>query len=112
MSDDKLAALRGEIDALDRQLVQLLNRRGRLALKTAELKGRQDEAAYYRPEREAQILERVRRLNEGPLPDQALTQLAREIMSACRALEARLKIACLGPAGTFTDPCCKRTEHR
>lgn len=103
MSDEKLAALRAEIDALDRQLVELLNRRGRLALKTAELKGRQDEAAYYRPEREAQILERVRRLNEGPLPDQALAQLVREIMSACRALEARLRIACLGPAGTFTQ---------
>ena len=99
MNNSKLKQLRGEVDALDGRLVELLNQRARLALDIAQVK----QQGMYRPEREAQVLERVSALNSGPLPDQEITRLVREIMSACLALEAPLNIACLGPEGTFTQ---------
>ena len=104
MNSSKLETLRGDIDALDVQLVELLNRRARLALDIAEIKRHTHDASpFYRPEREARILNRVRGLNTGPLPDEEITRLVREVMSACLALEAPLNIACLGPEGTFTQ---------
>ena len=104
MNSSKLEQLRGEIDALDERLVELLNRRARLALDIAEIKKQaHDASSLYRPEREAQVLDRVKSLNTGPLPDDEMRRLVREIMSACLALEAPLTIACLGPEGTFTQ---------
>ena len=104
MNVSKLNVLRSEIDALDEQLVELLNRRARLALEIAEVKKQVNDALpLYRPEREAQVLDRVKNLNTGPLPDDEISRLVREVMSACLALEAPLNIACLGPEGTFTE---------
>ena len=99
--DPELAVLREQIDAVDRQLFELLNQRARVVLKVGELKHRTG-APVYRPEREAQILGRLG-ATEGPLPGAALQSIWREVMSACRALERRLRVAYLGPPGTFSE---------
>ena len=96
---DTLKAIRARIDALDARLVKLLSDRARLAQRIGTVK----QGAAYRPEREAQILRRVVALNRGPLADAALTRVVTEIMSACRALEERMTVAYLGPAGTFSQ---------
>jgi chorismate mutase / prephenate dehydratase len=95
----KLNGIRERIDALDGRLVKLLSARGRLA----QLIGRVKRGSVYRPEREAQVLRRVRQLNRGPLSDAALTRLFSEIISACRALEDQTTVAYLGPEGTFSQ---------
>ena len=97
---DTLKTLREKIDALDERLVKLLSQRARLAQQVGHVK---QGAAVYRPEREAQVLRRVAALNPGPLPDRALQRVYTEIMSACRALEDRMTIAYLGPAGTYSQ---------
>src|SRR6185503_11039546 len=96
---DTLKAIRARIDALDERLVKLLSDRARLAQRIGTVK----QGAAYRPEREAQILRRVAALNRGPLADAALIRIVTEIMSACRALEERMTVAYLGPAGTFSQ---------
>ena len=107
MSDDlktELAVVRGEIDAIDAQLLDLLNRRARCAQKVGEIKAAHGEAGFiYRPEREAQVLRRVQEMNQGPLPDESVTWFFREIMSACLSLEKPLGVAFLGPLGTFSE---------
>jgi chorismate mutase/prephenate dehydratase len=97
---DRLLEIRNAIDALDEQMVELLNRRARLAQEIGHLK---QGASAYRPEREAQVLRRVRDINRGPLPAEALVRLYTEIMSACLALEAPMTVAYLGPPGTFSE---------
>lgn len=98
MSED-LKTMRERIDALDERLLKLLAQRARLAQRIGGLK----QGPIYRPEREAQILRRVKSLNRGPLSDAAVTRLFTEIMSACRALEDRMTVAYLGPPGTFSQ---------
>jgi chorismate mutase/prephenate dehydratase len=100
-----LKALRQQIDALDEQIQRLISERAQLAQQVANSKQRQDSgsAAYYRPEREAQVLRAVKARNQGPLPDETLVRLFREIMSACLAQQKPLKIAYLGPQGTFSE---------
>lgn len=95
-----LASIRQKIDALDTRLVELLSARVRLAQQAWHAKGN---ASAYKPEREAQVLRRVRELNKGPLSAAALTRLFTEIMSACRALEEQMAVAYLGPEGTFSQ---------
>ncbi len=95
-----LSEIRRKIDALDARLVQLLSARAKLAQQAWQAKGG---AAAYKPEREAQVLRRVRELNKGPLSGAALSRLFIEVMSACRALEDQLAVAYLGPAGTFSQ---------
>ena len=97
---DPLQEVRAGIDVLDERLVALLNERGRLVQRVAEIK---NGAPVYRPEREAQVLDRVRSLSTGPLPSEALARIYTEIISACRALEAPLTVAYLGPPGTFSE---------
>ena len=96
---DKLKLIRERIDAIDGRLVKLLSERARLAQRIGMLK----QGAVYRPEREAQVLRRVKDLNPGPLSGPALARLFTEIMSACRALEDRMTVAYLGPQGTFSQ---------
>ncbi len=100
--DEQLRPLRESIDAVDRELVRLLNERARLAQQVGHLK-QTTNAPVYRPEREAEVLRKVAGLNAGPLPNVALTGVYREIISACRALERPLHVAYLGPAGTFSE---------
>lgn len=100
--DPQLLVLRERIDTLDRELLALLNRRAALALAVGEIKKR-DGSAVFRPEREAQVIDGLKAANTGPLKAQSVAPIWREIMSACRALEAPLRVAYLGPAGTFSE---------
>ncbi len=98
MSDD-LSMLRAKIDALDDEILRCLNQRAAVA---KEIGSRKTSHAY-RPEREAQVLRRVMQQNPGPLSAETVGFLYREIMSACLALEAKLRVSFLGPSGTFTE---------
>ena len=100
--DRDLAPIRVEIDAVDTQLLQLLNERAKLAQRVGEVKQKYDQPVY-RPERESVVLEKIAAKNPGPLPTATLQTLWREVMSACRAMEEPVKVAYLGPAGTYTE---------
>ncbi len=101
---DRLQTLRERIDALDRQLQTLISERARCAQQVGAIKQAAGATGnFYRPEREAQVLRRVIEANQGPLSSEEMARLFREIMSACLALEEPLKIAFLGPEGTFTQ---------
>ncbi len=101
--EDKLQAIRQRIDALDQEMQQLLNERASLAQEVARVKLEAgDDAVFYRPEREAQVLRAVKERNQGPLPAEEVARLFREVMSACLALERPMTVAYLGPAGTFS----------
>ena len=103
-SDVDLAKLRARIDAGDEQIQRLINERARYAQEVAVAKNTGDaSAAFFRPEREAQVLRAVVERNQGPLRDEEMVRLFREIMSACLAQEEPLKIGYLGPEGTFTQ---------
>ena len=98
-----LESLRKAIDGIDRQLLALLSERARHALAVGDVKKSDDDAPVYRPEREAQVIARLQEANTGPLPPEAIAAIWREVMSACRGLERRLRVAYLGPAGTFSE---------
>lgn len=100
--DEKLRPLREQIDEIDAQLLELLNRRARIAQRVGHVKA-ETGAPVFRPEREAQVLRAIAQRNPGPLKDDDLQTLFREIMSACRALEQRVSVAYLGPVGTFSE---------
>jgi len=99
-----LKAIRGQIDRLDQQIQGLISERARVAQSVGMTKraGAQP-GDYYRPEREAQVLRGVIQRNDGPLRDEEIVRLFREIMSACLAQQEPLKVAFLGPEGTFTQ---------
>jgi chorismate mutase/prephenate dehydratase len=97
-----LAQLRTEIDAVDQELLTLLNRRAGLAHEVGEIK-KVEGSPVYRPEREAQVILGLQGANPGPLKPANIATIWREIMSACRALEAPQRVAYLGPAGTFSE---------
>lgn len=101
-TDDKLKPLREQIDAIDAQILDLLNRRARVAQEVGHVKA-ETNAPVFRPEREAQVLRSVAERNPGPLLDTDIQTVFREVMSACRALEKRVTVAYLGPAGTFSE---------
>jgi chorismate mutase/prephenate dehydratase len=97
--DAGLADLRAAIDALDDEMLERLNARARHAQAIGALKA---SGAAYRPEREAQVLTRLQSANQGPLSNEAVAGVFRQVMSACLALEQTLRIAYLGPAGSFS----------
>jgi chorismate mutase/prephenate dehydratase len=104
MSDeDKLLKLRDSIDALDSQLLDLINKRASYAQKVAIVKEELGDDIYFKPEREAKVLRSVMDRNNGPLKNEEIARLFREIMSACLALEQPIKVVFLGPEGTFTQ---------
>ncbi len=101
-----LESVRQRIDVIDRELQRLLNERAACALSIGRIKqapADDEEPVYYRPEREAQILTRIKEENEGPLSDDDLARLFREVISCCLNLEQPLTIAYLGPQGTYTE---------
>ena len=98
----QLLALRERIDAVDRELLAMLNRRAGLALEVGELK-KHEGSPVFRPEREAQVIDGLKAANPGPLPNDCVAPIWREIMSASRALETPTRVAYLGPAGTFSE---------
>ncbi len=100
-----------EIDAIDVQIQALLNARATAALKVAEVRlaeGNNQSADLYRPEREAQILKEVASRNEGPMGDAAVQGIFREIISASLILEEPMRVAYLGPEGTFSHAAADR----
>lgn len=99
-----LSELREKIDAIDKQILELINQRALCAKEVARTKiadGEQN--CFYRPDREALVLRRIMELNQGPLSDHTAVRFFRELMSACLALEKPLEVAFLGPEGTFTQ---------
>ncbi len=109
-----LPQVRDRIDALDEQIQNLINERAKCAQAVAEIKiaSGDGEADFYRPEREAQVLRNVIERNQGPLSGEEMARLFREIMSACLALEQPMRIAFLGPEGTYThDAALKHFGH-
>ena len=101
---EELERLRKEIDQIDADILLRLNRRAQIAQRIGELK----QGAIYRPEREAQILKRLISENRGPLEGESVGRVFREIMSACLALEQALRIAHLGPPGTFSESAVRK----
>jgi chorismate mutase/prephenate dehydratase len=98
---------RSRINNLDEEILNLLNRRGQVALQIGELK-RQQGLPYFVPEREAEILERLVGQNRGPLTADAVRAIWREVLSASLALEHPLAVAYLGPPATFTHQAAVR----
>jgi len=100
-NDDPLVPLREEIDSVDRQILELLNRRAKVVLEVAKLKEKEKGSAFYVPRRERDIYERLKKESSGEFPNHAVLSVFREIISACRSLETPLEIAYLGPPATF-----------
>jgi chorismate mutase/prephenate dehydratase len=104
---EKLLALRTKIDAIDEEIGRLISARATCAQEVAEVKKANlpvdAQILFYRPEREAQVLRKAMEQNKGPLSNEEMARLFREIMSACLALENPVKVAFLGPEGTFTQ---------
>ena len=98
-----LESLRKKIDEIDTLLIDTISERARCAQQVAEVKQDQGDQTYYKPEREAQVLRSVMEKNQGPLGNEDMARLFRQIMSACLALEQPVKVAYLGPEGTFTQ---------
>ena len=99
-----LSDVRGRIDGIDLQIQALIAERARWAQQVGKAKGPLKAAVdYYRPERESQVLRQVLDRNDGPLSDEVLLRLFREIMSACLAQQEPLKVGFLGPEGTFSQ---------
>jgi chorismate mutase/prephenate dehydratase len=97
-----LAPLRVQIDDIDQQLLDLLNRRARVAEQVGEVKKREG-TPFFRPDRVAQVIQKMESANTGPLKNAHVSAIWREIMSACLALESPQRVAVLGPAGTFCE---------
>ena len=100
--DEQLADLRVHIDQADRALLALLNQRARLAQAVGEVK-KIDGSPVFRPDREIQVIEKLKQTNAGPVLAESIAPIWREIMSACRSLEGRQRVAFLGPVGTFSE---------
>jgi len=101
-TNPQLLSLRTQIDAVDSELLALLNRRAALAQQVGDVKKKEGSVAF-RPEREAQVIDGLKAKNPGPLQSDSVAPIWREIMSACRALETPTRVAYLGPAGTFSE---------
>ncbi|MCX7008511.1 MAG: prephenate dehydratase [Kiritimatiellaeota bacterium] len=94
-------SLRRKVDALDKQIVRLLNDRTKVAVAIGKIKRKKGQEIYA-PAREKVVLDTVVKMSTGPLPAEALQAIYREIMSASLTLEHAFKIAYLGPQATFT----------
>ncbi len=101
MGSERIKDLRREIDALDREILRLLNARAQKALKIGDLK-REQGMPLYTPSREKEVVSRIVSHNEGPFPTKALKVIFREVISACLSLQRLLRVAYLGPEGTYT----------
>lgn len=102
-NNDPLAEIRKRIDEIDKSIQTLVSERASCAAQVAKVKQQQGETGhFYRPEREAQVLRAVMERNTGPLTDESIAGIFREIMAACLAHEKPLKVAFLGPEGTYT----------
>ena len=101
MSDDLLGPLRQEIDTIDSELIELINRRASLVVEVGKIK-RESGIPIYAPHRESAVLEKIQRLNKGPISNRTIEAVYRELMSGSFALEQPLRIGYLGPVGTYS----------
>ncbi len=99
--EDKLVGIREEIDAVDSEMLRLLNRRMELAIEAGRIKA-SGNLPMFHPEREQMISHRLSRLNPGPLSGESLRSIYREIFAASRLLQYRLQVAFLGPEWTYS----------
>lgn len=101
----ELGSIRERIDDIDQRIHELLNERARFAQQVGLSKRGEglSTADFYKPEREAQVLRKAIERNQGPLRNEEIVRLFREIMSACLAQQEPLKVAFLGPEGTFSQ---------
>jgi chorismate mutase/prephenate dehydratase len=99
--DITLPILRDEIDSIDDQILELLNKRAGFVLEVGRIKEKEGKKLFHVPEREEAIYKRLTEKNIGPFPENAIRPVYREIISASLAMEKALKIACLGPEATF-----------
>ncbi len=106
-SDTVLTPLRDQIDDIDRQILELLNRRAALAQQIGVHKHRLG-LPVFRPERELAVVRKVQQANPGPLRDASLAAIWTEVMAACRSLEGSQRVAYLGPEGTYTELAARR----
>ncbi|CAD6524928.1 Bifunctional chorismate mutase/prephenate dehydratase [Paraburkholderia hiiakae] len=100
--NSQLKPLRERIDAIDAQLIALLNQRASVALEVGEVK-KHFNAPVFRPERELQVIERLQNMSDGPLGNDHISAIWREIMAASRSLEKTISAAFLGPVGTYSE---------
>jgi chorismate mutase/prephenate dehydratase len=113
MSEDinkKLLKIRDCLDSIDDEMLELISKRAKCAEEVGVVKREAGETDlwFYRPEREAKILNRVTKNNKGPLADDRITAIYREVISSCLALEQQIKVAFLGPEGTFSQEASKK----
>ena len=113
MSDEinkKLLSIRDCIDSIDDEMLELISKRAKCAEEVGIVKRESGDTDlwFYRPEREAAILNRVTKNNKGPLADDRITAIYREVISSCLALEQQIKVAFLGPEGTFSQEASKK----
>lgn len=104
-SEEKIRTLRKRIDALDEKLLKLLNERAETVLRVGKVK-KGSKKSYYNPAREKEIFQRLENHHSGPFPRWAISSVFREIVSACRGLEANLTVAYFGPPATFSHMAC------
>jgi len=104
-SEQQLSEIRQQIDQIDAEIQRLINARASCAQQVAEVKmnAKKETTVFYRPEREAQVLREIMARNTGPVADEEMARIFREVMSVCLAMEQPLRIAFLGPEGTFTQ---------
>ncbi|MDI6761954.1 MAG: prephenate dehydratase [Thermodesulfobacteriota bacterium] len=102
---DRIQDLRQRIDALDRQILHLLNERAEIVLEVGKVK-LEEKIGSYDPDREAEILRHLIQEHSGPFPKQAIVPVFREIVSACRLLERKLAVIYLGPPASHTHQAC------
>ncbi|MCD6303583.1 MAG: chorismate mutase, partial [Planctomycetes bacterium] len=104
---EDLAVLRRQIDELDRQIVHLLNERAKVVVRIGQAKQARG-TPIYAPDRESVVLKRIAEINEGPLPQDTLKAIYRELMSGSFVLERPMRVGYLGPRGTFSHMAAQR----
>ncbi len=97
-----LEELRQQIDQIDKELVELINKRAQVVVEVGKYKKSTGAAPIYAPDREKAVFEKICSLNKGPLPNRTFKAIWRELMSGSFFLERPLRIAYLGPSGSFT----------